>query len=234
MKRLFALLLMLLTLWGCGPAVPEEPPGLLPDNIQITFLKESRDFGGFTAAVSGGEAERIRALAESALAEYPHGLLEQLGTVEILLTGNLTGEGQFAGGSYAGFTQKTESGWRMVLSAACHSGTVHHELGHILDGILTDAGRLSEAQWQKLNPSGFRYGSGDWEGVSEFFADPYAMTNLTEDRAAVFEAAVMGGQGAFDGKSPLWLKLYTFSEAIRGHFDTDGWPAAAVWELALR
>lgn len=231
MKRMLALLLLLPMLWGCG-ARREE--GNLPENIRITPLSQMREFGGFTADAPEEDGETIRALVEAALGEYPAGLLEQLGPVEILLAGELTGTGTFAGDRYAGFTQRTGTGWRMVLSAACHPGTVHHELAHILDGILTAAGGLPEEQWMELNPPGFRYGSGEWSAVSDFFADAYAMTALTEDRAAVFEAAVMGGPGAFEGKAPLWLKLHSFSQAIRDHFDTTGWPDTAIWELALR
>lgn len=235
MKRLFALILALLMLWGCSGQVPGETEGPLPDNIQLDELSNSERFGGFRASAPGPEGEQARAMVLRALETYPAGLLAQLGDVQILLVGELTGEGQFSGGAYAGFTQQTAQGWRMVLDvSACHPGTVHHELAHILDGILTAAGRLPEAEWTRLNPSGFSYGSGGWEGFSDFFAEAYAMENIREDRASVFEAAVMGGPGVFEGKSPLWLKLNAFSQAIRAHFDTEGWPPAAIWELALR
>lgn len=235
MKRLFALILALLMLWGCSKPVPEETEGAVPDNILIGELEHAESFGGFSGSAPGPEAEQARAMVLRALEAYPAGLLAQLGEVQILLVGELTGEGLFSGGAYAGFTQQTAQGWRMVLDvSACHPGTVHHELAHILDGILTAAGRLPEEEWTRLNPSGFSYGLGGWEGFSDFFAEAYAMENIREDRASVFEAAVMGGPGIFDGKSPLWLKLYAFCQAIRDHFDTEGWPPAAIWELALR
>lgn len=235
MKRFFALLSALLMLCGCASAVPEETEGPLPANIQIAPLEGERSFSGFTVRSPGEGAAEVRAMVEAALGEYPSGLLAQLGSVEILLAEALNGEGQFAGGSYAGFTQQTGDGWRMVLDiTACHTGTIHHELAHIIDGILTAAQRLPEADWMELNPPGFQYGTGDWEAYSDFFAEAYSMENILEDRASVFEAAVMGGIGTFDGKSPLWLKLHTFAQAIRAHFDTQGWPAAAIWELALR
>lgn len=236
MKRFLALVLILLMLCGCGAkTVPTETEGILPGNIQLLLLDAERSFGGFAADAPGEEAEAVLTMTETVLAEYPAGFLRQLGPVQILLSGELTGEGAFSSGNYAGFTQRTEDGWRIVLdTTACHPGTVHHELCHILDAILTAAGRLSETEWMEMNPPGFRYGSGDWGACSDFFADAYAMTDMKEDRAAVFEAAVMGGAGVFDGKSPLWLKLHTLSQAIRDHFNTDGWPTAAIWELALR
>lgn len=229
MKRCLILVLVLVLLAGC---TPEEP--VLPANIRIRSLGGPENFGGFTAGAPGDAEGAAKTLVESVLGEYPRSLLAQLGPVEVLLAGDLTGGGEFARGSYGGFTQRTDDGWRVVLDAeASNAGTVHHELAHILDGILTAAGRLPEAQWLRLCPSDFSYGSGDWEAYSDFFVDAYAMENIREDRAAVFEAAVLNGAGAFDGKSPLWLKLYTFSEAIRHHFDTEGWPDVAIWELAL-
>lgn len=236
MKRWLALVLaVLMLLCGCGKETEKEESAGLPGNIQVGILMEETDFGGFRAGAPGGGEAAARALVESALAAYPAGLLTQLGQVRVLLVGGLTGEGAFAHGSYAGFTQRLDDGWQVVLDVTvCTAGTVHHEMGHILDGILTAAGKLPEEQWLRFCPSDFRYGSRDWEGFSDFFVDAYAMGDLKEDRATVFEAAVMGGEGVFDGKSPLWLKLSAFSEAIRDHFDTTGWPAVTIWELALR
>lgn len=238
MKRCLALVFGLLVLLsGCGKEMAQQSQTegeTLPRNLQIRAISEPVGFGGFRAGAPGDGEAAARALVEPALAAYPAGLLAQLGPVEVLLVGGLTGEGNFAHGSYAGFTQRLSDGWRMVLDVnACTAGTVHHEMGHILDGILTEAGALTEEEWLRLCPPEFQYGSGDWEGYSDFFADAYAMTDMKEDRAAVFEAAMMGGEGVFDGKSPLWLKLSHFSAAIRDHFDTTGWPAAAIWELAL-
>lgn len=235
MKRCLPLVfVLLLLLFGCGKEIEKPQAGSLPANIRLTELTGERDFGGFTAGAPGEGAEEVRELVETALEAYPAGLLAQLGPVEVLLAGELTGDGQFSRGGYAGFAQRADDGWRVVLDAArCTAGTVHHELGHILDGILTAAGKLPPEDWLALCPPEFQYGAGDWESCGDFFVDAYAMTDMKEDRATVFEAAVLGGEGAFDGKSPLWLKLHTFSEAIRDHFDTTGWPPRTIWELAL-
>lgn len=234
MKRYLVLVLALMLLCGCGKEPEEAVTALLPGNIQILMLTEETDFGGFRAGAPGESAAAARALVESAWSAYPPDLLPQLGEIRVLLCGGLTGEGDFARGGYAGFTQRTEEGWRVVLDAdACTAGTVHHEMGHILDGILTEAGRLPREDWMALCPPDFAYGAGDWEAYRDYFTDAYAMTDLKEDRASVFEAAVQGGEGVFDGKSPLWLKLHTFSLALRDHFDTRRWPAVTIWELAL-
>jgi len=232
MKRLFAAFLSaIFLLCGCGAAQEEAKPSF--PHISIDILEQQQDFGGFTAGPPA-DAGSAQLLVESVLEQYPAGFPDQWGEVQILLVGNLTGTDAFAGGHYAGFTQRMGDGWRMVLdSKRCNAGTVHHEIAHILDGILTEAGALTEAQWLSFCPSGFQYGSGDWEALADFFADAYAMTDIREDRARTFEEAVIHGPGVYADKSALWLKLEYFSRAIREHFDTEGWPEKTLWELGL-
>ena len=237
MKRwIAAVLLLILVLSGCGKEISETVPNeweMMHSCISLEVLTEKRDFGGFTAGPAG-EAESIRQLVGAVLEQYPRGFPDQWGRVEILLVGDLTGTDAFAGGRYAGFTQRTEDGWRMVLDAGrCDAGTIHHEIAHILDGILTGAGVLTESEWMELCPPGFAYGGGNFEDYPDFFADAYAMTDIREDRARTFEEAMLQGPGVYADRPALWLKLEGFSRAIRAHFDTSGWPDKAPWELAL-
>lgn len=231
MKRLFAAMLaLLLLLGGCGMEDAAAPSPGSP--LRISVLEEFRDFGSFTAG-KPRDAAGARLLVESVLAQYPPGFAAQWGSVEILLVGGLTGTDAFVGGRYAGFTQQEDDGWLMVLDAGrCDAGTVHHEIAHILDGILTEAGALTEEAWMGFCPSGFQYG-GDWETCADFFADDYAMTDIREDRARTFEEAALLGPGVYADRPALWLKLDCFSRAIREHFDTDGWQEKPFWELAL-
>lgn len=231
MKGLMALLLSLvLMLCGCGtdePVLGETQRGC----ISVELLGEQRDFGCFLGKpCTGGEG--AEALVREVLGQYPAGFREQWGRVNILLCGELTGEDGFTGGHWAGFTQRAAGGWLMVLDAdRFDAGTVHHEIAHILDGILTDAGALTEGEWMSFCPGGFVYGqSGDYP---DFFADAYAMTDIREDRARTFEDAVLYGPGIYADRPALWLKLELFSRAIRNHFDTADWPEKTVWELAL-
>jgi hypothetical protein len=224
MRQLAAVVLALILLTGCS-ASP----------ISVGTLAECRDFGAFQAsAPDPEEARRTEALVQAVLSEYPQGFPEQWGRVEILLVGELTGQEQFSGGSFAGFTQRTGDGWLMVLDAGrCDAGTVHHEIAHILDGILTEAGALTEEEWLSFCPGGFAYGQGDFAEYPDFFADTYAMENLKEDRARTFEDAILYGAGVYADRPALWLKLEYLSRAIRAHFDTTGWPEKTAWEQAL-
>ena len=223
-KRLVALVLALLFLAGCTGG-----------SLAIDFLDKDRDFGAFHgSAPNVAEANRGYALVQDALACYPEGFVEQWGRVNILLVSSLTGEEQFSGGHFAGFTQRTPRGWLMVLDAGrCDAGTVHHEIAHILDGILTEAGALTEADWMAFCPGSFSYGAGNREDYPDFFADEYAMENMKEDRARTFEDAMLYGAGVYEDKPALWLKLNCFAAAIRAHFDTTGWPEKTLWEQAL-
>ena len=224
MKRLMVLILTVLLLGGCAG-----------ESLTIDPLDKDRDFGAFHAAAPSVEnTNRAYALVQDALGCYPEGFAEQWGRVNILLVGNLTGEEQFSDGHFAGFTQKTGTGWLMVLDAErCDIGTVHHEIAHILDGILTQAGALTEEEWLSFCPSSFSYGDGSWEDYPDFFTDEYAMENLKEDRARTFEDAMLYGAGVYEDKPALWLKLNCFSAAIRAHFDTANWPEKPLWEQAM-
>ena len=224
MKRLMVLILTVLLLGGCAG-----------ETLTIDFLDKDRDFGAFHASAPNvAAANRGWALVQDALGCYPEGFAEQWGRVNILLVSDLTGEEQFSGGHFAGFTQRTPRGWLMVLDAQrCDIGTVHHEIAHILDGILTQAGALTEEEWLSFCPSSFSYGDGTWEDYPDFFADEYAMENIKEDRARTFEDAMRYGAGVYEDKPALWLKLNCFASAIRAHFDTSGWPEKTLWEQAL-
>ena len=168
------------------------------------------------------------------LAQYPAGFADQWERVQILLVSDLRGTDRFAGGDYAGFTQRVGDGWRMVLDGSrLTAGTVHHEIAHILDGILTQAGALTQADWMAFCPGSFSYGAGNWEDYPDFFADEYAMENMKEDRARTFEDAMLYGAGVYEDKPALWLKLNCFAAAIRAHFDTTDWPEKTLWEQAL-
>lgn len=227
MKRLLPLILVLFLLCcGCSRETQADEAC-----ITVTWLQEMRDFGGFVGNPCD-ESKEKEELIRDVLGQYPPGFLDQWGSVEILLCRALTGEEAFAGGRWAGFTQQTEDGWLVVLDAErCTAGTVHHELAHILDGILTQAGVLTEEAWMEFCPNGFVYGQpGDY---ADFFADDYAMTDIREDRARTFEDGVLYGPGVYADRPALWLKLEYFSRAIREYFDTEGWPDKTVWELAL-
>ena len=236
MKRLFGVVLLLFLVFsGCADKI-DNPESIetspLFSCITVTVLEEPRDFGGFTAGPAG-DADSAVLLIHAALKRYPAGFADQWGPVEIILVGDLTGTENFAGGRYAGFTQRLGGGWRMVLDAErLNAGTIHHEIAHILDGLLTEAGVLTEAEWMAFCPSGFVYGP-EQALCPDFFADAYAMTDIREDRARTFEDAVLYGPGIYEARPALWLKLEYFSRAIRTHFDTTLWPEKTVWELAL-
>ena len=229
MKRLVCLVLVLV-LAGCGAAGEETLS--TASALTVECLTEEQDFGGFTASpIADGESAEL--LVRAVLAQYPTGFADQWGRVQILLVSDLRGTDRFAGGDYAGFTQRVGNGWRMVLDGnRLTAGTVHHEIAHILDGLLTEAGVLTEADWMALCPGGFSYGP-EQALYPDFFVDEYAMTDLREDRARTFEEAMLQGPGAYADAPALWLKLEYFSRAIRTHFDTTLWPEKTVWELAL-
>jgi hypothetical protein len=78
---------------------------------------------------------------------------------------------------------------------------VHHEFFHMVDQRMQLL--YKDAEWSKLNPAGFRYGSGGalmrTSGVGELttkipgFVTPYATAALEEDKAELFSHMVIDG-----------------------------------------
>lgn len=68
-----------------------------------------------------------------------------------------------------------------------------------------------------------------------YFADLYARTFATEDRARVMEHAMMGHNYLFTGEfyAPMREKLKYYLKSIREAFDITGWSEHTTWEQAL-
>jgi hypothetical protein len=64
--------------------------------------------------------------------------------------------------------------------------TVHHELFHLLDSETSPMTFANDPEWEKLNPRDFVYGT-TRDRDTRGFLDPYAWTNVVEDRAVVFQ-----------------------------------------------
>lgn len=221
--------------------------------VKIAELAQT-EFTDYTAAPELDEAYIAAALdtVEQVAAAYPDGFFAQLchGTVrEIVLhlTGSIQKREASSGfTSFAGFTE-TREGISLVTVDITTPGsfaqTLHHEIFHLIDNRLTfDAGLrpeafYSEEGWSALNPEGFAYANSYHDLDTEFYSAPveawftklYSRTYAREDRATVFEYAVVGTDWIF-GTHQRIRKLEYLCKAIRDCFDTAGWPAATTWE----
>ena len=195
---------------------------------------------------------------ESALSVYPDGFFAQLGygtqpEVEIQLVGTLASNpplDENANGftSFVAFVEQ-QPGKNVIAMDIHQTGYLeqnfHHELSHIIDeklafdAIYREGALYSESDWIAQNPDGFTY-TYDYhnlpegiytDGWDDYFIDIYARTYPGEDRARIFEYAMIGADWIF--ADPLREKLAYYSACIRDCFDTTGWPDVTPWEAVL-
>ena len=197
---------------------------------------------------------------EKALSNFPEGFFKKLmfgqnHSIEIqLFSGQISHKE--TGSTYAGFVYEDAGKFVMGLDArhpdiATHimEQTVYHEFSHIIDKRLefgskhSDTPSYSEEGWLALNPASFKYtGDGDAvagavRGYESFFVDDYACTDSGEDRARVFEYAMMAAlhpenkYTKYFDSSHLGLKskLEYYRACIRTQLGTD-WTDTPLWE----
>lgn len=191
---------------------------------------------------------------ETALADYPEGFFRQLlfndlRSIRIELIGGLQRKNwpeDAAYTSFSAFAQERGDHYLIVADVnTTYTETYFHEFSHIIDrrldfdGIHRPDALFSEDRWLELQPAGFGYSYSytevpyDAEDYRYAFADDYAMTYPTEDRARIMEYAMIGWHWVFMDSDVLTEKLNYYCQCIRDSFDDTGWPEVTVWEQAL-
>ena len=232
--------------------------------IKILLGDQTEDsYGDYYMAHEMGESyisEGLDAL-ESALAKYPDGFMKQLlygeqRRMEFHLTGAFAlkeyPEGKINGFTYyIGLAQEAEGENRVIVDitmAGSIEQTLHHEIMHIIDNKLRFDANVrkdalySEEDWNALNPSEFSYVEDKFhlpesiyrDGYESYFIDIYSRTAAKEDRARIFEYAMIDADWAFSNSTGRYEKLEYLCACIRDTFDTKGWPAKTVWEKTLK
>ena len=119
----------------------------------------------------------------------------------------------------------------------------YHQLFHVLEVYLySESSELD--LWDKLNPKGFSYDhsytgytqhtdSKHLQGDTRAFIDAYSMTFAREDRARIFEYAMLDNSGELFSSDAMQKKLHQLSYCIR---DAFGWRRSELtypWEQYL-
>ncbi|MBQ6539414.1 MAG: hypothetical protein IJL71_00105 [Oscillospiraceae bacterium] len=165
----------------------------------------------------------------------------------------------------AAFTY-TSSGYAMVVMNVLNDGSnvsnFCHEISHVIDTRLISEDRLTDEEWCALNPADFEYNYSyvDGEGVEYeetadqkytswddnyyrtddsdyvYFVDAYSKTFPTEDRARLFENAILSDDylPQYFESVHIQAKLKYYFSCIRDCWDTEGWPETTCWENALQ
>lgn len=183
-------------------------------------------------------------------------------TLEINLMGEITNKEEIEGHAPTAFVQHENGKIIMVLDISDNLEVLeqnfYHESSHIIDKVLEhdalyrEDALYSEEKWWSLNPEEFielnpenggYYESYEimpmeyfQEKFSSYFAADYGKSFSTEDRATIFETAMIGTYQMFSPNVsyPLYSKLEYYCQCIRDCFDTTGWPEYTTWEAALR
>jgi len=114
-------------------------------------------------------------------------------------------------------------GHNAYLVLNCHADferAFYHHLGHILDScLLTHSAKLYE--WHTVNPDGFQY-TGKYPAFPElespYFVNAHGMISPTEDRASIFEYAMLPGNEEVFQSSYLQVKLKRICQGIQQVF----------------
>lgn len=138
------------------------------------------------------------------------------------------------------------SGTNAYIVLALGSGAeqaFYHELYHVMETQLLNKS-IALDQWDKLNPAGFAYDYdyaanatrevGSWlDPDIRSFVDRYAMSFPKEDRARLFEYAMIPGSDALFEASPLQYKLKTLCQGIREAYGLKNSTEDFPWEQYL-
>ena len=120
----------------------------------------------------------------------------------------------------------------------------YHELAHVLDTyVLNNCSDFDV--WDRLNPEGFVYHENytDYlnyddntylEGSKRAFIDAYSMTYAKEDRARVFEYAMLEGCGEYFESEIMQAKLKLLCEGIRDACNLEKDTGTFPWEQYLK
>lgn len=182
-------------------------------------------------------------------------------TLEINLMGQISNKEEIEGFSPTAFVQQENGKITVVLnideSAEVLEQNIYHESSHIIDRVLEhdatyrEGALYAEGSWWLLNPEEFRALNPEQGGYfesyemmpmeyyqeefSSYFVIDYGKSFSTEDRATVFETAIMGTDPrvSSDASQPLYAKLKYYCECIRDCFDTTGWPERTAWEKGI-
>ena len=183
-------------------------------------------------------------LLEQRLAQYPKTVLEQTKShftgLTICLVRCITGTGDPASlPSATGIQFFEDSEAYVVITTGTYSEqALYHELYHVMEThILTESTALD--QWEALNPGNFSYNQnlGEAEiylqGQTRAFVDHYSMVYPKEDRARIFENAMLSEKQPVFQSEYMQRKLTAICTGIRAAYRLRKHPEVLPWEQYL-
>ena len=181
---------------------------------------------------------------DECLSQYPEAVLQKTAAhfsgLTICLVRQITGAPEAGSLSTATGIQFFRDGDAyVVISAGKYARqALYHEFYHAMEShILTESTALD--QWNALNPAGFSYGADNPDddiylrGQTRAFVDHYSTTYPKEDRARIFEYAMLPGTDEIFLSEYMQRKLHTLCTAIRDTYGLKNAPDILPWEQYL-
>lgn len=186
---------------------------------------------------------------EQHLEAFPEGFLEatasNFSSVTIYLVRSITGTPESGSLDCAEGIQYFDGTDACIALAVGQTSekALYHELYHVMETQILNKS-IALDQWDKLNPADFSY-SYDYAAnalrdVGSFldddirsFVDLYSMSFPKEDRARIFEYAMLPGSEALFASSPLQYKLKQLCIGIREAYGLKKSPEEYPWEQYL-
>ena len=186
-------------------------------------------------------------LLDQRLSRYPQTLLDQtqahFSSLKLCLVRQITGtaaSGSLDTATGIQFLEGTDA-YVVITVGKYAEQALYHELFHVMEThILTESSALD--QWTQWNPTDFDYSYGYapkdipdsyLSGSSRSFVDLYSMTYPKEDRARIFEAAMLPGNAELFAAENLQGKLTALCEGIRQAYRLRKVPDPFPWEQYL-
>lgn len=215
-----------------GEALP------LPEGYEFTYEHQPEAF------------ERVLSQLEQLLSLYPEGFFAGLSQVSK------------SGAIHIGFVRDMKdstgaavpdgSGLHYVLNGDHYIAisvlgdlehTVHHELCHALDSKVYSVSKAFDL-WEQLNPKDFTYlgtyqdytpapDDPNLQGETQAFVDAYAMSFVKEDRARLFEYAMIAGNEQMFAAETMQKKLQQLCLGIREAYGWEETELVLPWEQYL-
>lgn len=194
--------------------------------------------------------ERDLAALEKALAKFPEGFFAQTaagtnsGRITISLVRRLDGDAESGSleNVYGAQYWIDESAYIVLAMGTQLDQSFYHELCHLIDNRVISTSKIYD-DWQSLNPWEFEYdydylnnqSREDYQYLEEenrAFIDVYSMSYPKEDRARIFEYAMMPDNASYFTSEIMQRKLLTICMGIREAFTLDS-QMTYPWEQYL-
>lgn len=188
--------------------------------------------------------QRELEILEDTLSRYPETVLKQtaghFSGLTFSLVRQITGSPESGSLSTATGIQFFQDGnaYVVISTGKYARQALYHELYHAMESyILTESTGLD--QWDRFNPGGFQYGADAQDsevylrGQTRAFVDSYSMTYPKEDRARIFEYAMLPGKEDLFRSEYMQRKLNALCTAIRDAYGLKRSPERFPWEQYL-